>query len=178
MEDSKKLIKISENIKTIADNLLNEKNIVEILSMFGEPLIIGSYALNLMIDEDIDIVIKTKSPRESAINVLNKFIELGTFQKYGFGDFKKFPINGRPNGYIVTLRTEYNKTKWELEIWILEEIVQYLEQMKKFKKLINDKNRLEILGMKYQRKILGQSKNDISSFEIYNKIFNTGKNIL
>jgi predicted nucleotidyltransferase len=92
----KNILKESKQTKTIASKLLDEKNVLEVLSQVGTPLIIGSYALDLMIDPDIDIVVETAFPKQKAKEALDIFIEKETVQKYEFGDFVKFPRTGRP----------------------------------------------------------------------------------
>jgi hypothetical protein len=90
------ILKESKQTKIRASKLLDEKNILNILSQVGNPLIIGSYALELMVDPDIDIVVQTDFPRQKAKEALDIFIEKETVQKYEFGDFVKFPRAGRP----------------------------------------------------------------------------------
>ena len=125
-----------------------------------------------MVDEDIDIIVQTNHPRESAIQALNLFIEKETVQKYEFGDFVKFPRTGRPQGYIVNLRIIYQNSKWEIEIWFLQDIAMYREQLRNYKSQINKENRVKIINAKHKRKVLGQTKYDKSSSEIYKEILN------
>ena len=90
------LLEKSKQTRMIASQLLDEKNILEVLSQMGTPLLIGSYALDLMVDPDIDIVVETAFPKQTAKEALNIFIEKETVQKYEFGDFVKFQRTGRP----------------------------------------------------------------------------------
>ena len=173
MTINENLIEASKRTKTIASQLLEQKHILEILSQIGKPLIIWSYALDLMVDEDIDIMVQTDYPRESAIKALNLFIEKETVQKYEFGDFVKFPRLGRPSWYIVNLRRVYQNAKWEIEIWFLQDIAIYRKQLRNYKSQIDKENTLKILHAKYERKISGQTKHDKSSSEIYEEILNT-----
>jgi len=154
----------------IASKLLDEKNILQTLSQVGTPLIIGSYALDLMVDPDIDVVVETDFPKQKAKEALDMFIEKETVQKYEFGDFIKFPRAGRPQWYIVNLRLEYEHTKWEIEIWFLEDISIYREQLHTYTTHINKKNKLKILYAKHQRNTLGQTKYEKSSINIYDEI--------
>ena len=103
MLSDEQLIKISKQTRKNATNLIKKLNIMDILLEVGTPLIIGSYELDLMIDNDIDIVVQSNNPKESAVNALNKFINAEIVQKYEFGDFVRFPRNNRLQGYIVNL---------------------------------------------------------------------------
>lgn len=90
MLSDEQLIKISEQTRKSAMNLIKKLNIIDTLSEVGTPMIIGSYELDLMIDNDIDIVVQSNNPKVSAVNALNKFIDTEIVQKCEFGDFVKF----------------------------------------------------------------------------------------
>jgi len=142
------------------------------LSQVGKPEIIGSYALDLMFDEDIDIVVETDNPKKSAKETLNYFIDKETTQKYEFGDFVKFPRENRPQGYIVNLKTVYENAKWEVEIRFFKDTSEYKKQLKIYQDKIDENSREKILEAKYQRRLSGKSKYEKSSFEIYEEILN------
>lgn len=172
MLSDEQLIKISKQTRKNATNLIKKLNIMDILSEVGTPLIIGSYELDLMIDNDIDIVVQSNNTKESAVNALNKFISAEIVQKYEFGDFVKFPRNNRPQGYIVNLLIKDTHTKWEIEIWFFNDIKEYKKQIEKYRIDIKDNHRLEILKRKYLRSLEGKIKHEKSSFEIYNDVLN------
>ncbi|MEI6118325.1 MAG: hypothetical protein WCP92_03635 [bacterium] len=96
MTVNENVLEKSKQTKIIASKLLDENNILKTLSQVGTPLIIGSYALDIMVDPDIDIVVQTDFPKQKAKEALNIFIEKETVQKYEFGDFVKFPRKNRP----------------------------------------------------------------------------------
>jgi len=73
----------------------------------------------------------------------------------------------------VNLRVEYEDTKREIEIWFLENIDIYKEQLDTYKSKINEENRLQILNAKQERNTLGQTKHNRSSIKIYDEILNT-----
>ncbi|MEI6672185.1 MAG: hypothetical protein WCL02_02230 [bacterium] len=104
-----------------------------------------------MIDKDIDIVVQTETPRESAKAALNFFIEKKTAQKYELGDFVTYPRKGRPAGYIVNLKIVYEDTLREIEIWFFKSINRYSEQLDEYKSKINDINTIKILHAKQER---------------------------
>ncbi len=96
---TKEFLALSIRTKKIANSILIKYQILEILSKFGIPLVIGSLELDMMFDKDIDIVVETKNLKINAKKALNEFIDLGIAQKYEFGDFTKFPRENRPKGY-------------------------------------------------------------------------------
>ncbi|MCX5774439.1 MAG: hypothetical protein NTX05_07530 [Fusobacteria bacterium] len=70
----------------------------------------------MMWDREIDIIVKCVRSFESAKSALADLIESRVVQKYEFGDFEKFPREKRPKAHIVTLLTEFEGEKWEIEI--------------------------------------------------------------
>jgi len=167
----KKLLEHSSKTRIVASKLLEEKNIIKTLSKVGEPLLVGSYALDLMLDEDIDIVVKTNTPKLSAIDAINSFIAVEVAQKYEFGDFVRYSRNNRPKGYIVNLLiTEYANIKWEIEIWFFTEVTYYLNQLKDYKGKLSPQKKLEILKRKHLRKYSGKTKHEIGSVDIYEEV--------
>jgi hypothetical protein len=68
------------------------------------------------------------------------------------------------------LRIVYEHTNWEIEIWFLENIDIYKDQLHIYQTQINEENRLKILRTKHQRNTLGETKHERSSMEIYNEI--------
>lgn len=164
------LFQLSHQTQKTADRLLAEKGVMEVLSKVGQPMLIGGYALDLMIEEDIDIVVETKAMKESACQALNRFIALEIVQKYELGDFVKFPRTGRPNGFIVNLKTSYAQAKWEIEIWFLKDKSFYERQLLRYKSQLTLQGRIEILRKKYGRRRAGVSKHELSSKEIYDNV--------
>lgn len=170
----RELLEQSSKTKITASKLLVEKNIIKALSKVGEPLLIGSYELDLMLDKDIDIIVKTNTPKVSAIEAINSFIAAEVAQKYEFGDFVRYSRDNRPNGYIVNLLiTEFEDIEWEIEIWFFREISYYLNQLKDYKDKINPQKRLEILKRKHLRNYSGKTKYEISSVDIYKEVLKT-----
>ena len=166
----------SIKIKTIAKQILLDKKIVETLQKYGNPLIIGSYELDLMYGNDIDIVVKSENPREDSMNALNEFMQLRGFQKFEYGDFVEHKRKNRPEGYIVNLLGEYDGQKWEVEIWFFEDISNYEKQLEELKAKIDEDSRIEILERKYLRAENGESKFDISSMDIYRDVLGIDEN--
>ena len=52
--ENKQALKYSKKIKKIADKLLDEVDMMTVLSEYGKPYTTGSYVFDLMIEPDID----------------------------------------------------------------------------------------------------------------------------
>lgn len=165
------LLEFSNDQKKTASKILDDSDLLKLLSNYGKCTVIGSMYLDLMYGPDIDIVVETDNPRESSIKVLKELVDGRQFQKYQYGDFEKFPREGRPIGFIIVLISEINGIKWETEIWF---VVKYPQE--KFDRDLGYKNRLtsikrlEILKQKQAREKRGDDKNTLSSVDIYKSV--------
>lgn len=159
-------MKTSQQVYEDAKSLLEDTEIIDIFNKFGKVHIVGSYAANLMWDRDIDIVVVTDTPQESAIKAINDLARSEKFQKLEFGDFKNHPKENRPESFIVNARKEWKGEKWEIETWFVTELGDRLETIEKLKNL-SDKDKEAIIERKKQRSLSGNTKHDLSSWEIY-----------
>lgn len=159
-------MKTPQQVYKDAKSLLESTKIIDLFNNLGTVHIVGSYATNLMWDPDIDIVVITDTPQESAIKAINDLARKEKFQKLEFGDFKNHPKKNRPESFIVNALKEWRGEKWEIETWFVAELGDKLEIIEKLKNLSN-KNKETIIEKKKQRSLSGSTKHDLSSWEIY-----------
>lgn len=159
-------MKTSQQVYEDAKSLLENTEIIDLFNNLGTVHIVGSYAANLMWDSDIDIVVITDTPQESAIKAINDLARKEKFQKLEFGDFKNHPKKNRPESFIINARKEWKGEKWEIETWFVTELGDKLEIVEKLKNL-NNKDKETIIEKKKQRSLSGDTKHDLSSWEIY-----------
>jgi len=162
------LLEQSRRIKQKAKTLLDKLELKRVFERYGEVEIIGSYALDVMWDRDIDIIVRCEESFESAKSALVDLIASRLVQKYEFGDFEKFPREKRPKAHIVNLQTEFEGEKWEIEIWFFPTEL-FDEQKAKCKGLKERLKpfKLDILKQKQERVRQGATKHQKSSMEIY-----------
>jgi predicted nucleotidyltransferase len=159
-------MKTSQQVYEDAKSLLEDTKIIDLFNNLGTIHIVGSYAANLMWDPDIDIVVITDTPKESAIKAINDLARKEKFQKLQFGDFKNYPMKDRPESFIINARKEWKGEKWEIETWFVTELDDKLEIVEKLKNL-NNNDKEAIIEKKKQRSLSGNTKHDLSSWEIY-----------
>lgn len=164
------IIRKSKHTKQVADKILKSTNLINILSKFGDTKIIGSYKYNLMYGPDLDIIVETAKPRISSFNALTELIQTESFAKYEYGDFVKFPIVNRPHGYIIVLKIEVERVKWEIEIWFLSKNEYPQSDLDSLMANLTENQIVKILKLKHERDESGINKNNLSSMEIYNKV--------
>lgn len=165
-----KILTFSAERRKRAEEILLNGKVIPTLMKYGEPEIIGSFALDVMYDPDIDIVVLTKNPQKSSFDALKDFINQRKFQKYEYGDFVKFKRINRPQGYIVNLHSNSVRLNWEVEIWFLKSITKEKKLNTLIKNEIDENKRKQILHLKHKRSSNKLSKHDFSSMDIYRKV--------
>lgn len=167
----KQLLEYSQKVKSDADEILKNSNLIDCLDKYGQVNIIGSYKYDLMWGPDIDIMVVCDNPREQSLAAVKELMNLRQFQKYQYGDFEKFKRENRPEAFIVVLVLPFNDQKWEVETWFVDRMPDYQAQMDKFvQSRIDDDSRLKILAMKKEREEAGVDKFGLSSVDIYKKV--------
>ena len=177
------LIKISKKWKEKADQLLNEKGLVETLSKFGKVQFTGAYSYNLMMQGDIDISV-VRNREFSVQEVFEIFREMyfhGKFRSYFIGGNWDDPRKGKefPNGYYIGLKEKFKSESWKFDIWFVSEVefanrkdnssLMTLTQQQKglileCKKYRND-HKVSITGQEIYDKVLGGEWKSIDDFK-------------
>lgn len=169
------VLTFSQKTKQEADTLLEQGSVLAVLSKYGEVIITGAYAYDLMWAPDIDITVVANNPKESAHNALNEFILQKSFRKYQLGDFITFPLEGRPEGIIVVLIHEHMGRKWEVEIWFKKSLSEDDNHFSTLLSTATEEQRKTILELKQQRDNTSLSKDQLSSAAIYIGVLLEGK---
>ena len=159
-------MKTSQQVHQDAESLLKSTKIIDLFSAFGTVHTVGSYAANIMWDPDIDLVVITNKPQESAIKAVTLLAETEQFQKLEYGDFENHPMTNRPESFIVNARREWQGQNWEIETWFVTKLGDQLDLVKKLKH-ISEEDKKSILEKKKQRSLSGVTKHHLSSWEIY-----------
>jgi len=168
------VVEYSNEIKREADEILKDTGIFDTLSMFGTPHIIGSYAMNLMYNPDIDIVVEAKDLHGASMKALQTLVSGGCFEKIEYGDFVKFPRTHRPSGYILVLKTTRKDIKWEIEVWFLIESTRERCDVSHVCALLTPELRRTVLEFKQKMQERNISKHEISSEDIYCAVLEKG----
>jgi hypothetical protein len=164
----------SKKIKTQADALLKQLDLITILSAFGTPHIIGSYATDLMYNPDLDIIVTSDHPRASSVAALHTIVGKQMVQKLEYGDFITFKRDERPEGCIIVLRAETEGIKWEIEIWFLESAAKGEKDVEHINSMATTRMRDTILEFKHLVSQENISKHVIASPNIYEAVVDKG----
>jgi len=170
----KDLVQESENYKKIADELLADSEILSQLQNYGVVETTGSYAYNLMLAPDIDIVVNSKpNNKEKAIRLLNQLIDNDWWNLFTFADWyqEKFRISKwqwLPKGYYIRVKADYNGYRWNIDIWLVDNLeYQKRKDFDTEMSKIDSRQKKIILNLKNVR---NQEKLNISSVDIYEAV--------
>lgn len=161
-----KILDKAEELRKKAKEILEKGKVVEMLQPFGKVILRGSYALDLMVVEDIDISVinPTADYKESAIQALNKFADDGYFQSchlYNWSDYSKPEF---PKGFYLGLQTPVKGKKWKIDIWFIKKETGYEKTIIPQLKNLSPEKRILILTLKQYK---NDKKLNISSADIY-----------
>lgn len=171
------VMSFSKRTKAEAEKLLRQGDVMSILSKYGNVFVEGSYKYDLMYGPDIDLVVVADNPSEMAQAALIDFVSARKFQKYQFGDFKKYPRDKRPKSYILVLIHEYNGRRWEIEIWFHNKLPKNDIDAELERLLLNvtSQQKKTILNLKHQRETSRTSKHELDSLTIYRGVLQGNK---
>lgn len=156
----------AQGLKNQAEELLAKGKIIENLTPFGEVKFTGSYALDLMTVEDIDMVVINPNSeyKETAIKTLNAFANKNFFQSYHLYDWVRFNKPGFPTGFYLGLQTPFNNKKWKIDIWFIKKLTEYEKRIVPQLKNLPEEKRSLILRLKHHKQ---KNNLEISSADIY-----------
>lgn len=148
---------IAESIRQQADNVLQSKNIRSIIEKYGNLYFTGSYELDLMTWNDIDMQL-VLNPGTDAKKVLQSIgYEISQdqdFRKLQLVDFVGDYKDKMPRGHYLGLYLDCKDLggMWKLDLWCLSEkdFTDNREFVKKVQYLLRPESRDLILELKHE----------------------------
>ena len=169
------LLITSQNYKNIADELLEQTELVKDLRHFGEVHYTGAYAANVMMHGDIDLIVVQENPfsAEEVFDILHTLYSKGKFRSYfivgDWDDIRKG--NEFPNGHYIGLKLLVGSEKWKFDVWFVGK-KDFDEREKDFQiknvKLTMEQKECILLFKKYRN----DNKLSISGQQIYDAVLN------
>lgn len=166
------LIEKSKKIREDAQKLLVKNKIIEILSKYGRVELTGSYAYDLMLNnEDIDIYVISKDvSRKKALKIHDELISKTKLLGYMFYDWVSFRDKKFPVGYYVGINSLVPgyKQQWKIDIWLIKEKPKFaLKYEKMFSQKIKRGQKFVILNFKQK---IREKKLKIPSNLVYDAV--------
>jgi hypothetical protein len=111
--------RLNQQLKAEIDSILNKSNLLQIISKYGTPLIVGSYAYDLLVWKDFDINLTIKNFAAANIQSLIKELSQALSPKkiHTHDNMLKQQAN-RPKGIWVGI---FLKEGWKIDLWLLSE---------------------------------------------------------
>lgn len=148
-----------------ADALLAASRLLPLLRKYGEVLLGGSYALDLMTHGDIDLhVWNPKMSERRVLQALLEIIRSRYFRGHLYFDFTKQRHRGFPKGWYLGLKKRLRGEKWMVDVWCTKTPRQTHRQLPV---PFDRQTRLSILKLKARR---DERKIDIPSWDIYQAV--------
>jgi hypothetical protein len=168
----------SKEITQIAIDLLQTTQIEALLGHFGKAKLGGSYAYNLMVDNDLDfaVAVSTITP-EIRAKIASTFASQLWVYSINMTDRANFePLShlGAPRGLFLGLTIPYPIKRWNIDVWFV--IADDLEQdeMEKLISQASPEQKANILQIKYELMKRGHKEKGVTSVEVYKAVIQNG----
>jgi len=155
------------------EKVLKDINLIAFLSKFGRVEIVGSFALELMTWEDIDIIVLCNPKNEYLFKSIEYLFQLPNIYSLPWiQDFRKSIHKDRPQGlYLQAKYLVSPNTFWKIDIWFLPDN-QFSSHKKvdEIKARLTDKNRQVILTIKNEMRDELEKGKEISGIDVYTAV--------
>lgn len=174
-------------LKHQADKILKDLDLFKVLKKYGEVNFVGSYALDLIVKKDIDIVVTTSINYKDFLELVNYLFPLPNVYNLTLWDFRKSIHPERPQGiYCGISYLVKPDTFWKIDVWFMpkegngaKKLVDWVKKrltnenrkiiLKIKNEMLNTKHGREISGMDVYRAVLEKGVNDLNGFRDYLK---------
>ena len=107
------------NLRSTAQKLLEETDLLSHLSMQGNAHITGSFSYDLMVEPDIDIVVECNDPEKAAQTFAAEEIPKNRWNAVLYYDWTRWRRDYFPQGYYVGLKQDFGEHRWKIDIWFI-----------------------------------------------------------
>ena len=162
------LFEQSFQVKREADAFLEETKLLSILQSYGTVQLAGSYALDLMVNRDIDVYLLNRAHTEdSTLAILHASIQRNCFQLHLYYNSFQFPREGKPTGYYIGIKTPFRGNKWKVDIWFLHADLPARTQLMNAVEQLGETSKLALLRFK---QLVLEKGLDVGSMAIYEAV--------
>lgn len=187
------LLKLQSNLQQQAQQVLKKLKLIELLSKYGRPNIVGSMELGLMTWRDIDIEVIVKDSNKefiaeivaTLIRMLLRRIDFGLVDNRGefnnpktpkgiYLGLKYFPEDLKPEEIFGV-----NEKVWKIDIhFVLSKDSQAIQMTKELASKLTEEKKKAILEIKKEVTKSPKHRKEIFTIDVYNAVLYQGvKNI-
>lgn len=164
---------INSEIMHEAYNILHSKGLYSILKKLGEPIVSGSYWLEMMTWRDLDIYVAIDSLSQDSFFDVGK--EISVCLRPAKMNFRNEFIGKTPHlpkGLYWGVHTNLFNQSWKIDIWGMEidEVRRKQKALEKLKVQMDQSKRKVILDLKTQLHAHPKYRREFFSVDIYNAV--------
>lgn len=157
-------------LQTQANTILQDLDLIKLLAKYGNIEIVGSYALELMSWEDIDLLVIGKPSYKNYLDVVNYLFARENVYSMNLQDFRKSIYPDRPKGiYCGISYLMKPDTFWKIDIWFLLDSTS-IDVVNEVKKKLNNDNRSIILNIKNEMRDKTEHGREVSGMDVYKAV--------
>lgn len=180
--DHNQLLEQQKNLQEEAHQILENINLLDLLSSYGTPSVIGSVDLGLMTWRDIDVEVVVNNPNKEDLAELIKKLSLSTQSRVDFTIINEHLVSSSlPKGIYLGIKyydhlpleeqSSSSKKLWKIDIWFLtENNLQGSARTKEIKAKLTPEKSLIILQIKNSLASHPQYRKTIKSSDIYTAV--------
>ncbi|MDO8609093.1 MAG: hypothetical protein Q7R95_00960, partial [bacterium] len=160
-----------KNLKNKAEEILKDLDLVNHLQKYGEITFVGSYALDLMVKKDIDIVVTSGINYRNFLELVNYLFPKNNIYSLNLQDFSKSIYPNRPYGiYCGITYLVKPDIFWKIDVWFMTKDGNDANKLVDWvKSKLTDKNKEIILKIKNEMLNTKYGK-EISGMDIYKAV--------
>lgn len=174
-------LKLADNLKAQADSVLQRIKLALHIEKLGQLYFTGSYALNLMTWNDIDMQIALKegmSPTNALLQLLGAFVHETYFVKAQVINFSEDYKPHWPRGYCLCLNLNLPELGgiWKFDIWTLEQKDSEKNQtlIHRLENSLTEETRVLILQIKHELMKASGKMPKMGSYWLYQAVLIKG----
>ena len=174
LHSKRDLLNTDRTLRTEADALLESRGLRRLIEQHAPIHVVGSYALELMVWRDLDVLMDAPGI------TVEEFFDLGKSITTALSPWKMFFTNNRdhegapePRGLYWGIRLGDIKTgSWKIDLWAFEpeDTRQKILEYEHLKGRLNQQNRLTILRLKSQLWRDARYRDQVTSQDIYHAV--------
>jgi hypothetical protein len=172
------LLSTDRKLRAEADALLESRGLRKVLEQYAPIHVVGSYALELMVWRDLDVLMEAPG-----ISV-DEFFDLGRRIATSLFPWKMFFTNSRdhdgaphPRGLYWGIRLgDIKAGAWKIDLWAFEpeQSREKILECEHLKARVNQQDRLTILRLKSQLWHDARYRDQVTSQDIYDAVLEHG----
>jgi hypothetical protein len=166
------LEKKQSELQNEAKEVLEKLDLMNILSSYGTPKIMGSLATGLMTWKDIDIELTNGIDEDKYWDVVKKLFHTPGYKHLNIIDFRNSTNPNSPKGLYACISKFhlYGNDNWKIDIWFLEPNSRDFDFNDWLTKNLKPEHRLSILEIKTQIAMHPKYRKEIFSTDIYKAV--------